>query len=128
LQNAIYILLDPSAMQLSSSVSVGLYAAIAVSSPVLFGIMAYQSRTDSHWIRCILVLLAIVGVPWGVLGILRVGFAEHFSRGARMSFDHFGHTLGGIAIGLLTSLALSPEFRQISRRRFSLGRDPKEPL
>lgn len=112
---------------LPNSVFIVLYAAVAISSPILFGIMAYQSHADSRWIRCIFGLLAIVGVPWGVLGILRVGFAEYFSRTTWMSFDRFGHTLGGIILGLLTSLLLSPEFQRISGRLFSLGRDPREP-
>ncbi len=32
------------------------------------------------------------------------------------NLDHFGSVLGGIAIGLLISLLLSPEFWQLARR------------
>jgi hypothetical protein len=34
----------------------------------------------------------------------------------RYKLDHYGSILGGIAIGLLISLLLSPEFWQLARR------------
>jgi len=34
----------------------------------------------------------------------------------RYNLDHYGSVLGGIAIGLLISLLLSPEFWQLARR------------
>jgi len=91
------------------------HAIMAVASPLFFGFMALKHRTASRWIRCVFILLAIVGVPWGILGVLRFGYPTHFARATRASFYHFDTLLGGFALGLLTSLLLSAEFWQIAR-------------
>jgi hypothetical protein len=92
------------------------YALMPVASPVFFLFMALKHRTASRWIRSVFLLLAFVGIPWGVLGVLRLGYPTHFTRATRANFDHFGSVLGGFALGLLAALLLSPEFWQISRR------------
>jgi len=94
-----------------------LYAIVGISSPVFFGFMALKHHTASRWIRWVFLLLAVVGVPWAILGISRLGYPSHFTRATRASFYHFETILGGFAIGLLTSLFLSAEFWQICRRR-----------
>ena len=54
-------------------------------------------------------------MPFGILAVLRFGFATHFTRATRLSFDHYATLLGGFALGLLTSLVLSSEFWQITK-------------
>ena len=44
------------------------HAIVAVGSPVFFGFMALKHHTASRWIRCVFVLLAVVGISWGILG------------------------------------------------------------
>jgi len=48
---------------------------------------------------------------------LRLGYPMHFARQTRLDFYHFETVLGGIAIGLLIGLLLSPEFWQIAQRQ-----------
>jgi hypothetical protein len=103
------------------------HAIIAVASPLFFVFMALKHHTASRWIRCVFILLAIVGVLWGILGVLRFGYPAHFTRAARASFDHFDALCGGFALGLLTSLLLSAEFWQLSRRQHSSSNQSLEP-
>ncbi len=103
------------------------HAIMAVASPLFFGFMALKHHTASRWIRCVFILLAIVGAPWGILGVLRFGYPTHFTRGTRASFDHFDALLGGFALGLLTSLLLSAEFWQIARSGHSRSNQSLEP-
>jgi len=71
------------------TIHIVLDALMAIGSPVFFLFMVLKHRTASRWIRCIFVLLAFVGVPWGVLGVLRLGYPTHFTRVTRASFYHF---------------------------------------
>jgi hypothetical protein len=103
-------------VQQDNTIHVILHAVVAVGSPLFFGFMALKHHTASRWIRCVFVILGIVGVPWGIFGVLRLGYASHFTRASRATFDHFESVLGGFALGLLASLLLSPEFWQIAGR------------
>jgi hypothetical protein len=109
------------------TIHIVLYALVAIGSPVFFLFMLLKHRTASRWIRCIFVLLAFVGVPWGVLGVLRLGYPTHFTRVTRASFYHFETLLGGFALGLLTSVLLSAEFWQIARSWHSRSNQSLEP-
>jgi len=95
-------------MQHDYTIHVILHAIVAVGSPVFFGFMALKHHTASRWIRCVFVLLAVVGIAWGILGVLRLGYASHFTRATQARFDHVESVLGGFAPGLLTNLV---EFR-----------------
>jgi len=114
-------------MQQDYTIHIILHAIVAIGSPVFFGFMALKHHTASHWIRSVFVLLAVVGVPWGILGVLRFGYPAHFTRATRVSFDHFHTLLGGFAIGLLISLLLSAEFWQICGRRHNRSNQALEP-
>ncbi len=114
-------------MQQDYTIYVVLDAVVAVGSPVFFGFMVFKHRTASRWIRCVFLLLAMVGVPWGILGVLRLGFPTHFTRVSRANFDHYGTLLGGFALGLLTSLLLSPEFWQIAKPRSNRSNQTLQP-
>jgi hypothetical protein len=92
------------------------YVIIGVLSPLVFFYLALYNRTASRWIRCVLAILGVIGIPYSTFGVLRLGFNTHFSRQMRYNLDHYGSVLGGIAIGLLISLLLSPEFWQLARR------------
>ena len=90
---------------------------VAVFSPLFFVFFALKRRAASRWIRSVLVILGLNGIPWGILGVLRLGYPMHFARQTRLDFYHFETVLGGIAIGLLIGLLLSPEFWQIAQRQ-----------
>lgn len=92
------------------------YVVIGALSPLAFLYLALYNRTASRWIRCVLAILGVIGIPYGTIGVLRLGFPTHFSRQMRYNLDYYGTVLGGIAIGLLISLLLSPEFWQVARR------------
>jgi len=98
------------------SLAIAGYVVIGALSPLVFLYLALINRTASRWIRCVLAILGVIGIPYGTLGVLRLGFPTNFSRQMRYNLDHFGSVLGGIAIGLLISLLLSPEFWQLARR------------
>lgn len=91
------------------------HAAMGIVSPVFFLFMALKHRTASRWIRCIFIFLAFIGVGWGALGVLRLGYPTHFARATLASFHHYQTLLSGFALGLLTSLLLSREFWQIAK-------------
>ena|SRR5689334_2632220 len=99
-------------MQPDYLLHVALHAIVGVGSPVFFGFLVFTDHTASRWIRWVFVFLGIAGVPWGILGVLRLGFPGHFTRATRASFDHYETLLAGFALGLLASLLLSPEFWQ----------------
>ena len=67
------------------------------------------------------------GVPWGILGILRLGYPAHFMRATRANYFYYETGLGGFALGLLTSLLLSVEFWHISRTRHNGSNQSLEP-
>jgi hypothetical protein len=100
---------------------------VAIGSPVFFLFMAVKHRTASRWIRCVFVFLASIGVGWGILGVLRLGFPAHFTRATRWSFDHYETLLGGFALGLFTSLLLSSEFWQIAKPHRNRSNKSLEP-
>ena len=92
-------------------------AAPILSIIVLFGLFAPKYRLASRWLRSIFVLLAIFGVMWSALGFLLLLYSEQFSRHTRAYLFQWKSHLSGIAMGLLISLILSPEFRQLARPR-----------
>jgi multisubunit Na+/H+ antiporter MnhB subunit len=103
-------------MDANTTLAIAGYVVIGVASPLVFLYLALRHRTASRWIRRALAILGVIGIPYGTLGVLRLGFPAHFSRYTRFSFDHCGTLLGGIANGVLTSLLLSPEFWHLTRR------------
>jgi membrane associated rhomboid family serine protease len=104
-------------------------AAPSLSIVIVFGLLAPKYRHMSRWLRSIFVVLAITGPIWSALGFLLLFYSGHFTRQGRHYLFQWQSQLTGIAIGLLISLFLSPEFRKLSRipslfrRRASLGQE-----
>ncbi len=88
---------------------------IGAVGPLALFCMALRYRESSRWIRSLFLALALVGSAWAVLGFIRLFYAARFSRQARWSLDHWRTHVGGIAVGLLISALLSPDFWQLSR-------------
>jgi membrane associated rhomboid family serine protease len=97
------------------------YSAAPVLSLVfLFLTIAPKYRRHaSRWVRRVVFVLAILGPIWSALGFLLLFDSEHLTRQTRDYLFQWKSHLGGIAMGLLISLILSPEFRKLSRVRHS---------
>jgi hypothetical protein len=92
------------------------YSAAPILSLVfLFLVIAGKYRHRSRWFRSVNLVLAIIGPIWSALGFLLLFYSEHFTRHTRAYLFQWQSQLTGIAIGLLISLFLSPEFRRVSR-------------
>jgi membrane associated rhomboid family serine protease len=103
-------------MQQDNIVSIVFYAAMPfLSLSFLFVAFAPKHRNTSRWLRGVCVLLAIIGPIWTALGFMLLFYSSHFTRHTRVSLGAWMSHLSGIAIGLLISLILSPEFREIAR-------------
>src|ERR1700720_1044327 len=89
--------------------------------PVVLAFMTFRYRESSRWIRSVCVAWALVGIAWGGLGFIRLFYSTHFTRQGRFALDDWKTHIAGIAVGLLISLLLSPDFWKVSRhyRRYS---------
>jgi hypothetical protein len=101
-------------MPLDNTVPIICYV-LGALGPFLLLYMALRYRESSRWIRSLFFTLAIVGIAWAALGFIRLCYSAHFSRQARWSLDHWKTHIAGIAVGLLISAVLSPDFWQLSR-------------
>lgn len=105
-------------MQQDNTIEIFSYSAMPILSlAFLFSTFASKNRHTSRWLRTIAVLLAILGPIWSGLGFLLLFYSEHFTRHTRDYLFQWKSHLSGIAMGLLISLILSPEFRQLARPR-----------
>lgn len=86
-----------------------------LSVAFLFLLLAPKHRPTSRWVRSIFALLAIFGVVWSALGLLLLLYSEQFTRDTRVYLFQWKSHLSGIAMGLLISLILNPEFRKLCR-------------
>ncbi len=113
-------------MEPDYTISIVLYSAMPLLSlPFLFLAFAPKYRRSSFWLRSVSFVLSINGLVWSALGLTLLLNASHLTRQVRLSLDHWRSHLGGIGLGLLISLILSPEFREIARRsRPSQSPDP----
>jgi hypothetical protein len=87
-----------------------------LSSAFLFLALAPKYRTASRWLRSVCLILGINGFLWTALGVTLLVYAPHLSKQLRVSLDHWMSESGGMGLGLLISLILSPEFREICRQ------------
>jgi membrane associated rhomboid family serine protease len=103
-------------MQQDSTIEIFSYSVMPILSIVfLFLTFAPKNRHASRWLRSITVILAVLGPIWSGLGFLLLFYSEHFTRNTRDYLFQWKSHLSGIAMGLLISLILSPEFRQLAR-------------
>ena len=93
------------------------YSVALLSAPWFLSLSFYSShRARNAWIRWVCLILAVVGIAFGVIGIVLLAWGSQLSRSTRILLYHIEYRLPPFAIGLLVSLLLSSEFRQIARR------------
>jgi len=93
------------------------YSVMPIASVWFFFVaFAPEYRSGSSWIRSVHFVLGIIGLVWSALGFLLVFYSSHFTRQTRFALSDWKSHIGGIAIGLLISLVLSSEFRQLASR------------
>jgi membrane associated rhomboid family serine protease len=103
-------------MQQDNAIEIFFYSAMPILSlAFLFLTFASKNPRASRWLRNIAIILVILGPIWSGLGFLSLFYFEPFTRHTLDYLFQWKSHLGGIAIGLLTSLILSPEFRQLAR-------------
>jgi len=103
-------------MQQDNRVGILCYSALLfVSLSFLVVAVAPKYRHTSHWLRSVCLLLAITALIWSALGFLSLFYAEHLTPHTRGYLFYWKSHVSGIAVGLLISLFLSPEFQQVSR-------------
>jgi hypothetical protein len=99
-----------------------LYALVTVGSVLLLlAQFSRKFRRSSLWFRWVFLLGCVSGIAWSALGSY---LALHRTGGhttmpwSRFWFLHCTYlTFGGVALGMLVSLVLSPEFyRRVDRR------------
>lgn len=104
-------------MQYSGIVSVLSYIAIlGLSSSFLFLPFIGNGRKASVWLRTVCFAWGIVGWLWSGIAFLLFFFASQLNTTLRTYLSHGKSQLSGIAIGLMISLFLSPEFRRLGSR------------
>jgi hypothetical protein len=81
---------------------------------VLFGSVLWY-RDASTLIRRLYLALAIVGIAWAMLGIIRLYHFVHFTHEAWMIAQRVQTLLAGIALGLLLASVLSGDFWKVAR-------------
>src|SRR5260370_12704418 len=97
------------------------YGIVAVGSLTLtMAPLLSKYRSASFWLRCGLFLIGPVGIAWSGLGFYLL---RHQKDGRTLlswsqfwALDHMKSNLGGLAVGMLLCLVLSPEFRSFRRR------------
>jgi membrane associated rhomboid family serine protease len=103
-------------MQQDNTLEIFYYSgALILSLAFLFLAIGPKYRHTSRWLRSVVFVLAIVGPIWSALGFLVLFESEHLTRNTHGYLYQWESHLSGIAFGLLISLFLSPEFRQLCR-------------
>ena len=92
------------------------FAMPILSLAFLFLAFAPKYRRRSAWLRSVSLILGINGLVWSALAFTLLLYASHLTRHVRISLDLWMSHLGGIGLGLLISLILSPDFREMARR------------
>lgn len=104
-------------MEPDYTISIVCYSVMPLLSlAFLFLAFAPKYRRSSFWLRSVSFVLSINGLISSALGLTLLLNASHLTRQIRLSLEHWRSHLGGIGLGLLISLILSPEFREIARR------------
>ena len=76
-----------------------------------------RGRNSSRWIRSTLLIVAPVTIVWSAIGFLLLFRGGDLSVQAHHTLSVVKTGLGGIAVGLLIALFLSPEFWSFARRQ-----------
>ena len=115
-QDNIILLVSREMLESARLISIIWYSfAPILSLVILFGLLAPKYRDTSRWLRGVFFVLAIIGPIWSALGFLLLFYSEHFTTQTRDYLFQWQSQLTGVSMGLLISLFLSPEFRQIAR-------------
>jgi membrane associated rhomboid family serine protease len=93
------------------------YAVMPLASLWFFFVaFGRKYRSASQWIRSVNLILAIIGLIWSTLGFLLLFYSSHLTSRTRSSLFDWKSHISGIAVGLLISLLLSSEGRELGRR------------
>ena len=102
-------------MQQDNTLPVLLYSVMVILAIFLSLIpLTGQYRSSSLWVRAVTLILAINSLIWSALGFTLIFYSAHLTAHARSSLLQCKWLCTGIALGLLISLLLSPEFRQLA--------------
>src|SRR5438477_12004694 len=75
------------------------------------------ARESPLWARCTFLGFGILVVAYGTLGYLLEHYRATLAYPARAYLDHYRTLLGGIAIGVLATLAISGQIKQVMKYR-----------
>jgi hypothetical protein len=101
------------------------YVAVLIGSLLLASApFVSRFRDASLWLRAGLWFQAPIGIAWSVLGfylLLHEVDGKTSLPWARFwALDHLKSNIGGLAVGMLLCLMLSPEARRLSRSKRSV--------
>jgi hypothetical protein len=94
--------------------------AVVAAASIVFAIAPFlpRYRAISLWMRLVFFALALTGIAWSGMGFWLLLHSTQLTRQDRSTIFYGKTTLGGIFLGLLTSLFFSPEFWRLRRRRW----------
>ena len=75
------------------------------------------ARESPLWARCTFLGFGILVVAYGTLGYLLEHYRATLADPARAYLDHYRTLLGGVAIGVLATLAISSQIKQLMKHR-----------
>jgi len=85
---------------------------------LVFGVVLFvAARQSPLWARCSFLGLGILAVAYGTLGYFLEHYRAVLAYSARAYLDHYRTLLGGVAIGILATLAVSGQIKQLVRYR-----------
>ena len=103
---------------------------VGAAAPFALLFMALRYSEASRWIRLLFSVWGLAGIAWATLGLIRMFYWPQLTRQQLFVLDHWKTHIGGVIIGILISVSLSPDFWVLSRyyRRYSSLRSALEGL
>ena len=93
-------------------------AYVSVGILGFFGLVLFVvARQSPLWARCSFLGFGILVVAYGTLGYLLEHYRATLAYPARAYLDHYRTLLGGVAIGVLATLAISGQIKQLMKHR-----------
>src|SRR5207253_6719169 len=85
---------------------------------LVFGVVLFVvARQSPLWARCSFLGSGILVIAYGALGYLLEHHRATLAYPARAYLDHYRTLLGGIAIGVVATLAISGQIKQLIKHR-----------
>jgi len=86
---------------------------LGLFGPVVFVV----ARRSPLWARCSFLGFGILVVAYGTLGYLLEHHRATLAYPARAYLDHYRTLLGGVAMGVVATLAISGQIKQLMKHR-----------